>query len=551
MDAQVRLLNNESSKENQPKNIKLTLKPHQLTSLYQLCQLDRYCGITFDNMKISNNIGIYADIVGYGKTITFLSMISVLKNKSTHWMPVNNILNSASYSILLSKNVGNINCIETSLIVVPNNLVSQWSNHIDNYTDLSCEVITKDNMTKISSEEYDIIVCPASLYNDFIRLNNNYYWNRVAFDEADTINIPNTQFVKARFLWVITGTFANLPNRYNRGFLKDLFNTANRSLYNIVVIKCSEDYTKQSFVLPESIVKIIECDTPVAISVLNNYIADEAYKLLKNNDINGAILALGGHLDTDTNILKIVTRNIDNKLIEYNGKLSIINTLDISSEEKIAKIEKVRSKINQLEDKKNSIRLSILNYDKSICTICYSEITEPCILNCCKQLFCSNCIVNWLTLKPNQTCPLCRTNVSSDMIYKFGEQIPIKIKLPSKNDTVIKILLESSSDNKFILYYSKGLVVELIDLFNQNNISYIYFKYSIEKTLDKFKNDNKILLIDVENNFAGIEIEWATDVIIYNQLSQSIETQAIGRCQRIGRIKPLTIWKLKYNNEYI
>ena len=43
----------------------------------------------------------------------------------------------------------------------------------------------------------------------------------------------------------------------------------------------------------------------------------------------------------------------------------------------------------------------------------------------------------------------------------------------------------------------------------------------------------------------------ATDIIIYHELSKELETQVIGRAQRIGRIMPLNIFYLYNENEIL
>ena len=83
MDTVDYLLDENSPKAKQPENINIQLKPHQLVSLYRMCMLDRDCGMTMKSagIKVRSNVAILADLAGYGKTITFLSLIDVLRAK--------------------------------------------------------------------------------------------------------------------------------------------------------------------------------------------------------------------------------------------------------------------------------------------------------------------------------------------------------------------------------------------------------------------------------------------------------------------------------------
>ena len=81
----------------QPIKIKKTLKPHQLACLYKAIYMENIGSITYKNnsqnrdvnlrnipntIKISTNIGIIGDIVGYGKTLTALSTTALFPSTS-------------------------------------------------------------------------------------------------------------------------------------------------------------------------------------------------------------------------------------------------------------------------------------------------------------------------------------------------------------------------------------------------------------------------------------------------------------------------------------
>ena len=80
----------------QPKRIKLNLKAHQLACLYKAVQMEQTGKICYniketpfcssyheqhnknikDKVQMQSNVGIIGDIVGYGKTLTALSIIA-------------------------------------------------------------------------------------------------------------------------------------------------------------------------------------------------------------------------------------------------------------------------------------------------------------------------------------------------------------------------------------------------------------------------------------------------------------------------------------------
>jgi hypothetical protein len=61
---------------------------------------------------------------------------------------------------------------------VPEKFVGHWQSQIENYTSLVYETIDKD-YKNIFIEEYDILLCPAIFYNDFVFHYQDLTWNRV------------------------------------------------------------------------------------------------------------------------------------------------------------------------------------------------------------------------------------------------------------------------------------------------------------------------------------------------------------------------------------
>ena len=86
----------ESPQANQPSNISLQLKPHQLASLYKMIDLDTNCALHIEDFKINSNIGILADLAGYGKTLTFLALIESLKDVDAKFIPIKANVNEIS-----------------------------------------------------------------------------------------------------------------------------------------------------------------------------------------------------------------------------------------------------------------------------------------------------------------------------------------------------------------------------------------------------------------------------------------------------------------------
>jgi SNF2 family DNA or RNA helicase len=81
-----------------------------------------------------------------------------------------------------------------------------------------------------------------------------------------------------------------------------------------------------------------------------------------------------------------------------------------------------------------------------------------------------------------------------------------------------------------------------------NSISYRELKGQTttrNKVLEKFKKGGiKVLFLNSKNNGAGINLQEATDIILYHRLSGDLETQVVGRANRIGRKNNLFVHQL-------
>ena len=58
-------------------------------------------------------------------------------------------------------------------------------------------------------------------------------------------------------------------------------------------------------------------------------------------------------------------------------------------------------------------------------------------------------------------------------------------------------------------------------------------------------------MLNAINYGSGLNLQMATDIIIYHELELELETQVIGRAQRLGRKDPLNVYYLLNDNEKV
>lgn len=133
---------------------------------------------------------------------------------------------------------------------------------------------------------------------------------------------------------------------------------------------------------------------------------------------------------------------------------------------------------------------------------------------------------------------------------------PTESRKKSKIDTLMSILKNRTPDQKFLVVSKYASVfydiTHRLQVDNQCDVSILSGTGSmINNAIENFKNGNKpIILLNTQYFGSGLNLEMATDVIVYHRLSDVDLKQAIGRAQRLGRTAPLRVTYLAHESEY-
>jgi len=594
--------------------IKTKLKPHQLTALYKALDMEingsirynissreRFISIMtmlysnytqFNNIdnfiQISTNVGIFGDIVGYGKTLIVLALIATNDVKNIY---VNNIYtktfnNYKNYSYLNISSQNNLIIPEniifnTTLVIVPRGPVYvQWVEMINKQTNLKVLAIDnlnfiKKNLPKYNSNKQDIINFFNSydlvlIKNTTLRVLFDYYyedgnynlinsWKRIIIDEAhDIINkIPN---IKYYFLWLISGTYEDL--------LKKVYNSNNSIIYsntikellndefiNLMLIKNNPKFIKNSFLIPEPIEKYYLCKLSQNINIIKNFITDSILEKINANDIPGAIRELGGKNETEDDIIELVSKELKRDLFNKETERDYITTLDINSESKAIRLKNINNEIELQKEKINNLTERISYISSKSCAICMDLISNPIMLEC-THIFCGKCLMKWINT--NKNCPNCRTNITSTdkliaIVDENNKNNATIENVLSKEETLLQII-NDKPNGRFLIFSKNENSFEKIKIeLRKNNNNYELLKGTTShmmNILDKFKSGEiNIILLNTQYAGSGIDISYATDVIIFHNMGIE-KQQAIGRAQRVGRHNELYIHNLCYEHEF-
>ena len=611
-------LTENSTQIDQPIHIKIPLRDHQRTSASGLkihetrmrAGLQQYdmCG----NVYITRGTGgILGDPVGAGKSLTVLSYIAHLKENPTAEPNMSNTFikssDSSNYTIYTKKydRTSPNNC--KNLIIVPYTLVPQWRQYVNTQTSLKAHIIK--NKADISSniipiQTADLTIVSNNMYGQFIDIvnENKLWWERVFYDEADSIKITSSSDLPhTLFSWYITASWPNItmystsihralletimntdefrgfhpdcvtwiaeylynhPSHYyshydfrSHNFLSQISNLANINTYVNVVLS-SSDYYRRSFQMPTVTYNMHRCRRSAINHALAGLIDPQVQNLIDADDIDSALGILNLNTRTSTNLLQAVEHRYIRDISNIELTISYRNAMEyVSNSHKEEALTTLRSSKTRVETQLATFRERIQGLEGELCPICYDVPSSVIYSPCCNHLFCPSCILKCLRM--NDKCPMCRTKVrTQDLthINKANESSIVQTEqIPRKHEVLLKLLMDNPEGRFLVFSNYDNPFNALADDCEQKNIKYKILKgnsNTINKAINDFdKGKIRVLFMNSREVGMGLNIVSATHVILYHALRPEEEKQVVGRALRMGRIAPLSVHKLRHEGE--
>jgi len=540
----------------QPSSMSKTLFPHQLNAIAMLENREGNPVIASENFSIHTNIGIFGDTAGYGKTIT---LVAVILRDKMQWdirepFIVSNICNIYGNGSIIKKSLLRFQKINTTLIVASTSILKQWGDEMSTTPLTHVIVTTRKKLDSLEPTLYDVVLCSPSLYNYLVNKYPNFAWKRFIYDEPTQTKVPAMRCIVSGFIWFVTATPMQLlyQNHNNHNFLQSLFsNCMDYHIFQNLIVKNPDEYVKQSFMLPPMHHHHHKCYQPL-YNIVQNILSEPVCNMIDAGNIEKAIQHLGG--TSTSNIFTLIKNEKEESIREAEYKLDKFKRLNDQ-----ARIKKWTDKKTQLERELEELQR---RYDEYIlnetCQICLQKNEHPTLVACCQNAYCGKCIFEWL--KHNNSCPNCRSFVTVDMVLylttaqdspETKEEVsdpPPTHKKKTKPSAVLDII-ESKPRGKFIIFSNYDETFAFIRrALHDDDIRFAEISGTMEsrdKKINEFKNgDVNVLFINSIANGAGINLQEATDIILYHRMCDDTQAQIIGRAYRIGRTLPLDVHHL-------
>ena len=582
-------------KENNVDGLKIQLMNHQRTALHHCLMIESNEGILINETYYFSTFGILACKVGSGKSFVVLAII--MKKPIVNY---NRISNGYGGGVITHSSFRKINTshntVSANIILIPHNLLSQWSGYISKYTNLRfCSIhstkdcgIFREKVKKYTHEAdaQNSRLLLSELTENIVYLVTNKCWNlfaltwnneirknvsRIFVDEVHAINIPNSIKVPANFVWFISSSLNDMFRHSNNGFIKDYINIwSYYSSLNHNVIKNNDEYIDSSIQLESPHTSMIRCKTSRLLNIFSGIITDEVRSMLLAEDVEGVISTLGIPTVSESNIIQVLCKNLQNdlenlRLIHETKKIMIYATEQMKEES----ITKSQEKIDKINEKIMDVQKRIRECD--IDPIMLIDIVKPVITGCCNNKFDLESITAHYSHQEKNhlpiVCPLCRAPLDLKKLLYVGEfkgdKAPKK-KEPTewvslehtKIENLEHLLRTQIEPAKRILIFSEfeGNVAMLGEAFRNGGRSDLYpLKGSIghiTNLIEQYnRGDIRSLFLNATYCGSGLNLEKTDVVIIMHKMSQDNMNQVVGRAQRLGRTGKLDIYCLYAENE--
>lgn len=552
------------------------LMPHQEETVRRMEKFEKkQKKMVTGDIFVNTSYGFLSNPVGSGKTRT---MLQVIRNNRYPLTEVHRYTRRM-WDVLMTGGIGDFFKINTNLVICPKPLVSLWENEatvmdvpslvIDAPKKLRAEILGEalENLFRLP---YSVLIVSTELFGPLITELCSVFstgftdliFQRVILDDIHSTAkwTEPSRRIHGAFTWFINATPEAITiQRLHR--LTKIFGALGVSeqfkVYSAsVALRSTEiQYTPPPVIRHTKFYR----DHSLA-SRLSTYIPPEVLELINSGDYDGAYRAVAGN---DEDIVELRKKPLHVLVMDkYRSKL---DGLIVRRSQIVAfgdpttaidqRILEVRNSIQSLED-----RLKEMDAEKFDCPICFEE-TDKCgvvVTKCCHNVFCKSCIAQ--TILRGGNCPLCRSKICMNDLYSLqsdGMAIDLDItklpvdtrgppQIPATPMEALKSIVESNPTGKFVVFApSEGSASSYVNYFADTGINISDIRGSssrIQKTLHDFEHGNlHIIFLCSKTSNAGLNFQFATDVVFIGGANASDYTQSVGRVLRYPRTEAVPV----------
>ena len=405
----------------------------------------------------------------------------------------------------------------------------------------------KKDIVRTASEDTSQV--HGKILNYVIKIKKGLVWNRVVYDEADTIAIGNSSRVWSRVYWMMTASYQYIikplsqPPPHRTGFIRGGIDLqVPQPFYLQHCIYTNElPFLERGFSIPDVVETQIACFTSreeLAASAAN---MENVLEAIQAGDTNSAIALCGiSEHSSETGIIERMETSLKNEITKNEelltkkrdqlarinegvtqvvqairdlGEISnitepetLLRYQQLLEEQQVFNRNKMRiaSIIRRQERIVDSLQRRLTNMVERVkesldqdCPICMEKILDgkKAVLNCCSQTFCVDCLMQQIAAYRHRTttapCPNCREKLTTKTftVLKQSKKSSIeeRKRLPYKQEA-LKTLLDDPEKSQVLLFSNHdGSFEQCKSVFDQHDIKYAILDGSSGAIQNKIK----------------------------------------------------------------
>jgi hypothetical protein len=349
-----------------------------------------------------------------------------------------------------------------------------------------------------------------------------------------------------------------------------------------IIVRNTDAFVASSIELPAMRIQEFLCRTPASIRMLHGVVGRSIMDRLNAGDEAGALELLNpankGSLD---NVVTALVERWQREAGNLRKRLELVGAMEFETEaERDAERDGVQKQLDDVDRRIDQVRLRV-SAEADVCAICFDGIKQQTVARCCSNSFCFGCVARWLATG-RAACPMCRSVMTMESLLVVtkeaaqtvqlgpatGAEGPPKVtvatatgpdKQLSKTENLEVLLRGLDAGAAKVLIFSAhdsfGPLRDVLRRLGLKSATLTGNGTQIASTVRRFKapqttaDSLSVLMLDANSFGAGLNLENATDVILFHKMDSEMERQVIGRAQRYGRTTPLTVTYLLHDNE--
>lgn len=419
---------------------------------------------------------------------------------------------------------------DTNLVITSANMMVFWDEYKSN------PIFVVDRKSKLTKELFEgnsIVIVSHMMFTK-----NLVFFELITFNRLILHNLNakvNTKTITYDFKWTVFS---------NEGLMNEEDVKKIACVPNILIKDVSEKRNIGT--------RVILSKKPIEVLTLDRLIDEVLMNNMKSVNIKNVIKHLvHSSIKSEKNIIKSVLRKLNDKinvckLYEY----CVETKYFAESDERNTKLKTIKAKRDEISVMKENLIDRIK--ESSVCFICYSSIDIKCVLRCCANQVCLECINRWMCV--NDTCPLCKKDKINYFVLddSYSEDEIYSIDRPkhlSRNHSIfqnfnilIQILLKKRKSKIAIIGNDNAFIRRFSDILDEQAILNVTFKGNINtlrKTLKRLNDLVSIVFINNSKVYGSLLLNNVTDVILLSEDIRFDGTTIISK-------ELLCVWTLAY-----